>query len=328
MNGLASIFWNKEQGRLRAFWRILLQIALTVLAIILLQMIFIVPFSGFWRADGTPLGAALITGISVLATDGGMILAVLLAGRILDHRPLVDFGFHFDSRWWGDLAFGLALGALLMVFIFSFELAAGWVEVVDTFRGDYGVPFSVAILFPVLIYVLVGVGEETAFRGYMLRNMAEGLNLPAVGPRSALLLAWVGSSILFGFLHLFNPNATIVSTLYLMLAGGFLGLAYVLTGELAMPIGIHITWNFFQGNVFGFPVSGSRISEASLLVIRQRGPDLFTGGAFGPEAGIIGIGALVLGCLLILWWVRRRRRRIALEVSLAEYRRERQVYEA
>jgi hypothetical protein len=74
---------------------------------------------------------------------------------------------------------------------------------------------------------------------------------------------------------------------------------------LAIPIGLHITWNFFQGNVFGFPVSGTD-AGATFIAIEQGGDALVTGGAFGPEASLIGIGAMVLGCALTVLWVRLR----------------------
>jgi hypothetical protein len=103
-----------------------------------------------------------------------------------------------------------------------------------------------------------------------------------------------------------------------MLAGVFLGLAYVLTGELAIPIGLHITWNFFQGNVFGFPVSGGDFSQATFIAIEQGGPDVWTGGAFGPEAGLMGIVAMLVGSGLIVLWVRWRRGSVGLHLPLAQ----------
>ncbi len=87
------------------------------------------------------------------------------------------------------------------------------------------------------------------------------------------MLAWFASSIALGVLHVFNPNASLISTLYLVLAGLFLGLGLVMTGSLAIPIGLHITWNFFQGNVFGFPVSGNDYPGATIFSIEQGGPD-------------------------------------------------------
>ena len=95
------------------------------------------------------------------------------------------------------------------------------------------------------------------------------------------------------------------------------GLAYLLTGELAIPIGFHIAWNFFQGNVYGFPVSGNNFRTAVFVAVEQGGPDLWTGGACGPEAGLLGLGAIVVGAALIVGWVRLRRGVVALESSVA-----------
>ena len=155
-------------------------------------------------------------------------------------------------------------------------------------------------------------------RGYLLRNLAEGLNFKRIGPRTALIAAYIISSLIFGGLHAANPNASLTSTLSIALAGLFLGLGFVLTGELAIPIGLHISWNFFQGNVFGFPVSGA-YAGPSFIAIQQAGPAWATGGAFGPEAGVIGLAAILLGCGLTLWWVRRRTGQLRMQTELAEY---------
>jgi membrane protease YdiL (CAAX protease family) len=206
-----------------------------------------------------------------------------------------------------------------MALIFAAELAFGWVQVAGFFRPGGGIPFFPAILLPVVTFLLVGIYEEMMFRGYILKNLAEGLNLPQLGSRVALLLAYLVSSSVFGLMHALNPNASLVSTLNIILAGLFLGLGYVLTGELALPIGLHITWNFFQGNVFGFPVSGTN-AGASLVDSVQAGPALWTGAAFGPEAGLVGVAAMLLGALLIALWVRMTRGQVGFKDDLAVYR--------
>ena len=181
-------------------------------------------------------------------------------------------------------------------------------------------PFAIAILGPVTVFLVVGITEELLARGYQLRNLSEGFNGAPFAPRTAILVSWVISSSLFGLLHIFNPNATWLSILYLMLAGLFLGLGAVLTGRLGLPIGVHITWNLFQGSVYGFPVSGNLFPSARVLVIEQGGPPVWTGSAFGPEAGLIGIAAILLGCLCTLAWVQFRYRSLRVYRPLAVYR--------
>ena len=167
-------------------------------------------------------------------------------------------------------------------------------------------------------FILVGVREEVLFRGFLIKNLAEGLHLPNISSRAAVLLSYLLISILFGFLHAMNPNATLVSSLNLSLIGLLLGLGFILTGELAIPIGLHIAWNFAQGYVFGFPVSGNAV-HLSLLATQQAGPTVWTGGAFGPEGGLMGLVAALLGVLLIYAWVRWTRRRVTVQPELAQY---------
>ena len=207
-----------------------------------------------------------------------------------------------------------------MGFIFAFELALGWITITDTFHSETtGLGFPAAFTFRLLAFVCVGIYEELLFRGYQLKNMSEGmLAVPALGPRGAILASLLISSALFGLAHAGNPNATAISTFNLVLAGFFLALGYLLTGRLAIPIGLHITWNFFQGNVFGFPVSGSAANTTTLIAIEQGGIPLLTGGAFGPEAGLIEIVALLLGSVLIVVWSRARYGQARIMESLAE----------
>ena len=315
---MTNPFRNDSEGRPRAFWRVLLQFAASFAGQALLVTFALV--GGVESADAfaglTTLPAFVVaSGVIALVVTT---LTVWLAGRFLDRRPFSNFGLRLNRAWWLDFGFGLLLGAALMTGVFLVEFSAGWVTVAGTLEAVSGGRFLPAILVPVVFFLCVGFYEELSSRGYQLTNIAEGLNFPGVGARGAILLAWLLSSAVFGVLHLANPNASAVSTLNIAFAGLLLGAGYILTGQLAIPIGLHITWNFFQGNVFGFPVSGIETIGATFVETKQGGPDLFTGGVFGPEAGLLGVGAMVVGIGAISLYVRLRYGAVRLKTSIAE----------
>ncbi|MEN4042914.1 MAG: CPBP family glutamic-type intramembrane protease [Anaerolineaceae bacterium] len=332
---MANIFRDPIERRPRALWRLLLH-----------GIIFFVLLAGLQVASGVLIGALIDppAGLDLAAAQNfvlnhpllriavavsqviAILISFLIAGRWLDRRPLPAFGLHLNARWWRDLGFGLFLGALLMAFVFVVELGAGWIDIIGYAQpGAGGHGFWPGILSAFVLFLSVGIYEELLFRGYHLRNIAEGfegriaiLRPVKISPRVALMLAFLLSSAVFGVAHAANPNATAISTLNITIAGLLLGLGFVLTGELAIPIGLHITWNFFQGNVFGFPVSGMQFG-ASFIQIVQSGPELVTGGAFGPEAGLLGLAAMLLGGLLTVWWVRLHYGAVRLHEELAVY---------
>lgn len=332
MRFIANIFWSHSEQRLRSGWRILIFLGGFFVTLVLVTIGFSTAAFGFGLVNQDELDLAtqrgiispalqLISGAAALVATVG---CMAFWGRVLDRRSFAEFGFHLNRRWWLDFGFGLLLGALLMTGIFLFELAAGWLTITELFQSiQPDRPFLLSLLTPLLLFLTVGFWEEMVFRGYLLKNLAEGLNLSPLGPYGAIVIAWLISSLLFGLLHNSNPNASLFSTTSLVLAGLFLGLGYVLTGELALPIGLHISWNFFQGNVYGFPVSGGNFTTATVVAIEQGGPDLITGGPFGPEAGLIGILAILLGSWLIAGWVAWSRGRLQICEQLARppYRR-------
>lgn len=334
MELISSIFWNSVQRRPRALWRLMGQLVIfAVLALIIEGMVGVIAFSVLLAREGIPpdqlsdpqiaqgiiVGEPTVMMFMSLGLVPALTISIWLAGRFLDRRSFADFGFHLNRDWWIDFSFGLGLGAFLMLLIFLIELASGWVTVTDTFvTRSPDASFVPALLVPLVSFVAVGFYEELFSRGYQLLNLAEGLNWRRIGAAGAIVLATLLSSALFGALHATNPNASLGSTLNITLAGVLLAAGYLLTGELAIPIGLHITWNFFQGNVFGFPVSGVDFRSASFVSVRQQGPRLWTGGPFGPEAGLLGVGAMLLGILLTVLWVRWRYDQIGLELSLAE----------
>ncbi|GAP09220.1 cation transport ATPase [Bellilinea caldifistulae] len=312
-------FWNETQRRLRTGWRLILQLGLFA-GLMLLASLVVSPLQKWFFQLSPVLGSAVQAAwLSADSTLNWLLLlfSLWVAARLLDRRPFRAYGFHLNRQWWADLGFGLLLGALLMAGIFLAEYSLGWVRVTG-YRQSSFPSFTAGVVFYIFHYVSVGIQEECLSRGYWLRNLAEGFHLPKGGARTALWLAYILSSSIFGLLHLGNPHASLVSTLNLILAGFLLGLPLVLTGELALSIGLHITWNFFQGVVFDLPVSGVG-SAVSFLVVDQAGPDLWTGGSFGPEAGLIGLLAMLAGAGLILLWVKATRGKVEFKDELAVY---------
>ncbi|MEX1019848.1 MAG: CPBP family intramembrane glutamic endopeptidase [Litorilinea sp.] len=313
-------YWNPIERRPRAGWRVLIHFATWILTYSLVQI-----------ATGSPLTALIydrvpeLTDLTdrIVAQAVTVILFMLLTWvvtRYVDRRPLAQLGLQMDRRWWQDFGFGLLLGAGAMSAVFGVEYWAGWIEIDGRFFAHVTtLPFAVAILGPVMVFVVIGITEEVLFRGHQLRNLAEGLNLGAWHPRYAVLSSWLLSSAFFGLFHVFNPYSDWISTLNLAILGLMFGLGFILTGRLGLPIGLHITWNLFMGNVFGFPVSGNDFTSASVFIIRQHGPSAWTGGPFGPEAGLIGILAILVTSWAVVWWVRKHYGRIELDLNLARY---------
>ena len=338
MSKLLDVFYSRSEGRLRTLWRLLIVIflalffvsALSQLALFILAFLLMltaqIPFSAIGNGQvlAQDINAVfhqfpIIIGVRSLIVLLLIGLMFILIARWIDQRPWRDYGFHFNTAWWRDLGFGLTLGVVLMAAIFGVEYLLGWVSIRGFFEnGQPQLSFWPLLLSGFFYYVLVGVEEELFARGYLIRNLAEGLRLPQLSSKSAVWIAYLLTSLFFGFLHANNQNATLESSLNLVLMGLFLGLGFILTGELAIPIGLHIAWNFTQGYVFGFPVSGGS-DRLSLIAIQQSGPTAWTGGAFGPEGGLIVIFAALLGMLLVYGWVRWTHRRASVQADLAQY---------
>jgi membrane protease YdiL (CAAX protease family) len=193
--------------------------------------------------------------------------------------------------WLAQGGIGALLGWLLVTIIFVVEWAAGWLTV----QGPS--PFAVAVgalTVGLGRAVLVAAIEEAIFRGLLLDYLRRPIGTPAA----------VGvSSLAFAAAHAFNSNVNALAVTNLAVAGVVFGLAFLWGKGLALPIGLHAAWNFFEGSVYGFPVSGS--SRESVLLVEVRGPELVTGGAFGPEGGLVGLAAMLL-TVLVMWLARAR----------------------
>ncbi|MUT68763.1 CPBP family intramembrane glutamic endopeptidase [Paenibacillus sp. NEAU-GSW1] len=163
--------------------------------------------------------------------------------------------------------------------------------------SDFNKDVAVSLLQGLLLFVCVAVSEEIYSRGYI-----QGLLRYHYGSKAAIMV----SAVLFTLLHSMNPGMfeSPLPFLNLLLAGIILALARELTGGLWWPIGLHLTWNYLQGNVYGFKVSGKEM-ESAVLTATDNGPAWLSGGSFGIEGSLVSVVVLVLGTLCVAYIYRK-----------------------
>jgi hypothetical protein len=287
---LAKIFLSPDEPRLRAGWRLLAQ----TLLLFGLILVLAIPLGLLTLFTTTDRGFLIVLQAAELLAVTG---SILLARIFLDRRSISSLGLKWDRGALTDLTVGTAIPLVMMGMIYWLEWSLGWLTF-EGFAWDVENPgtvaFNMAGMF--LFFILVGWNEELLSRGYHLQTIASGTNR---------FWGVILSSLIFGLLHIGNPNATWVSAAGIFLAGLFMAYAYLRTGQLWLSIGLHIGWNFFEGPVFGFPVSGLNTFHSTHITVT--GPELWTGGAFGPEAGLIVLPALLVGTILV-WACTRNRR--------------------
>jgi membrane protease YdiL (CAAX protease family) len=295
---LARLFLSPEEPRLRAGWRLLIHTVLLIVLVLIfstLLAIFAVAL-GLFHLSTVANGPFAALAVQTLALFVSITLATWLVRRWIDRRSFVSLGFNIDRSTVLDLAFGFILPGILFGLIYAAEAGAGWLAFEGTaLETDTPLTILGGLLIGLGVFVLVGWQEELLSRGYHLQNLVDGLNLP---------LGVLLSSSVFALLHLGNPGANWASTLGILAAGFFLAYGWIRTGRLWLSIGLHIGWNFFEGTVFGFPVSGT--GGFNFIHQTVQGPELVTGGIFGPEAGIVVLPALALGTLAIWMYTRGR----------------------
>lgn len=214
----------------------------------------------------------------------GAFLAAYILLRNWDHLPMADLGLSLKGR--GKDIFGGTLVALLIYAIgFGVLCGLGEIEIASVHYSAY------SLLTSWMLMLLIALTEEIAFRGYVLGRMLHA----GVNRYAALLL----SSILFSLMHIFNPNFSCMSFLNLTLAGVLLGSTYIYTRNLWFPIALHLFWNWFQGPVLGFEVSGQQLGD-TLLTLSYREENIINGGTFGFEGSILCSALMIIFILVIL----------------------------
>ncbi|WP_136718561.1 CPBP family intramembrane glutamic endopeptidase [Halorientalis salina] len=293
--GFRTYVWNITEDRPRAPVRLVVGFFLiaifavigSVVADIFVAMLYPSISAGYYLI-ATTIGLGL-----------GAVCGTLLAAQFIDHRPVTDYGFR-GAGWWRDLFVGIAVASAVLTAALGVALAAGWVAIVDTMVAGTE-RFVFALVASVALFAVVGFYEELVFRGFVLKNVAEGL--ADRGAAVAVFVAVLVSSLLFGVVHLANANASLVSAAVIAVIAVTVAVSYVLTGRIGFAIGFHAAWNIAIGVLFGLPVSGVTV-PGRVLAIDVSGPAVWTGGVFGLEAGMLGVLATSTGLAAVVVYAR------------------------
>ncbi|MFZ1731577.1 MAG: type II CAAX endopeptidase family protein [Bacteroidota bacterium] len=260
--GLTSFWYYK--GEFRAVWKVSVYGTIAFLGMIFLA---VGVYSAFPEADWR-MTTPIVTIVGAMA-------ASFFCAMLIDRRPVIELiGLKPHRHALRQLLFGVGITFLLQLLLVGMELLFGEARMQS---GHVTISHTLSLLlYGFISFILVGFAEEILVRGYAFRILQK---------QGSVAIALLLTSGLFSLMHAGNPGIGWIGFANIFLAGVWLGVARVVTGSLWLSVGMHIGWNFFLGPVFGFPVSG--IIERSLFITTPGGAEWISGGAFGPEGGIL-----------------------------------------
>jgi membrane protease YdiL (CAAX protease family) len=210
------------------------------------------------------------------------LISVWIFRVFVDKKSFASLGW--ERKGYGsESATGLFMGPALLGISALLLLLSGHLQWTDI-NWD---PQSLFVSFGLL--VLIAFSEELVFRGYILNNLLASF------PNKWIALAI--SAILFAAFHITNPGMNSLAFANLFLAGLLLGINYIYTKNLWYSFLFHLSWNFFQGPLLGFRVSG--LNLPSLLVAETKGDLLLTGGDFGLEGSVLNMAVSIIAVLVL-----------------------------
>ncbi|MFM9903982.1 MAG: lysostaphin resistance A-like protein [Pyrinomonadaceae bacterium] len=284
---MRAIFFD-QRGRIRSGWR-----AATFLFSFLLLSFFAI-LSSITFISTFPMGESATSFIPLIVpfTISALIAILLgwLYGKLFEGLPFRALGISFSGGWLKNFAAGCLIGAVALSSAIVIAMMSGGLNLTAN-RESSGTAVATTLLTTLLIFAVGAASEESLFRGYLLQTF--------IRPKHFFIGIGL-TSLLFAVAHNNNPDASRLSMLNTFLAGIWFATAYLKTRDLWFPLGIHLTWNWLQGPVFGINVSGiTEFSPDPVLRATDLGPAWLTGGSYGIEGGIACTIALVISIGLI-----------------------------
>lgn len=223
-----------------------------------------------------------------LFTLTGTFVTIFIFRLYVDRESFISLGFYPVAAYRETIA-GIMSGAIMITIGFFVLIILKEIH----FTNASFEPVNLLITFG--LFIFIAISEELIFRGYILNNLAKSMH-----PIIALLI----TSILFSIIHYPNGDFTWLSFGNLVLAGIILGLPYIYTKSLWFPIGLHFSWNFFQGPVFGFNVSGNK--TYSIIHQSRIEESLINGGNFGFEGSVLSLIIQAIAIYFIWLFLKRK----------------------
>jgi membrane protease YdiL (CAAX protease family) len=293
------MFKNKE-GKVRSGWKItavfaaFLGISLiigtivgSIASIILLSQGKLDPTTMEFTAEGMK-DMDQVNFILMLFQEIVLMLTPIIAWKKVMKRPLSNMGLTPFKKHWKEFIAGLLFGIVSITLVFLALILTG-----NAIVESWSPTFSINLLTYLVLFIFVGLAEEIFGRGYIMATLRQTRKLPVV---------IIVSSIIFALLHGANPGIGPLPLINLTIFGIMLAYIYIKSGNIWMCIGFHISWNYFQGNIFGFKVSGT--NPRGLLTTYYESNNLLNGGDFGPEGGLFVTVILILGFAFIRYYYR------------------------
>lgn len=300
------MFKNRE-GKVRSGWKIAAVLAIFYGSILLLSIIVGMIVSVILMASGdlqagataysytyTERGQKIMENISMVMMfiqETITIILPILAWKITTKRKLSDMGFTPLKTDYKELFAGLVFGIVSISVVFVAIVLSGHAEI-----ATWKPHFAVSQLLYLLMFTMVGFAEELLSRGYIMSVLRQTKSIAAI---------MIIPSVIFALLHSFNSGIGVVPYINLTLVGVLFSYMYLKSGNIWMPIGYHITWNYFQGNVFGFKVSGTEVE--GMLSTSYTKDSILNGGAFGPEGGLFVTIILLVGFVVVNLYYKNKR---------------------
>jgi len=271
---------------LRAGWRVLIFLALSLLALVVVSTAFhfIAPWFFKQHHAFSPSLVIVNETLSLL----GLLFTLLIIGRV-EHRSIGSYGLPLrrafrDTFWVGAVLGFVSLTALLMAIRGLHGFYFGPVALSGRALLHYAVLWAIAFL-------MVALWEEYVFRGYSQFVLTRGMGF---------WWAAIVTSLLFGLVHATNRGESPVGLTAVFAVGLFFCLTLRRTGNLWLAVGFHAAWDYAQTFVYGVPDSGLP-AVGHLFNSHFQGPTWLTGGSVGPEASLLVFPVLGLAALVVAW---------------------------